>query len=213
MRQNGCVQCAHYGLRIGSFINWTRSDWLCFRGGPVFAGEGMQFESHLGHSITPRQRGFCFDVCTLTRIRVPLTLVAAGAWLPRWPVRLCGWRGQVPWLMVPPAAGMWGHSGLLSGLLGLTRLVLHLFMPHRSVDDMTCGEFLKIISPDTLSTGEPGESWCRIVGPKGVCTLSTPVHRPELSSVWPSQGTGLLRNRPTQRSHGRGGIAIKAFRV
>lgn len=22
----------------------------------------MQFESHLGHSMTPRQRGFCFNV-------------------------------------------------------------------------------------------------------------------------------------------------------
>jgi hypothetical protein len=32
----------------------------------VFAWAGMQFESHLGHSMTPRQRGFCFNVWTLT---------------------------------------------------------------------------------------------------------------------------------------------------
>ena len=41
-------------------------DSVVFADFPVFARAGMQFESHLGHSIPPRQRGFCFNVCTLT---------------------------------------------------------------------------------------------------------------------------------------------------
>jgi hypothetical protein len=35
-----------------------------FSGVPSLARAGRQFESHLGHSISPRQRGFCFDVLT-----------------------------------------------------------------------------------------------------------------------------------------------------
>jgi hypothetical protein len=61
-----CGQCPHFGSRIGPYIGRTGSDCRCFRGSPVFAGVGMQFESHLGHSIPPRQRGFCFNVFTLT---------------------------------------------------------------------------------------------------------------------------------------------------
>jgi hypothetical protein len=44
----------------------TGPDSARFRDFPVFAGEVMQLESHLGHSIPPRQRGFCFNLCTLT---------------------------------------------------------------------------------------------------------------------------------------------------
>jgi hypothetical protein len=35
-------------------------------GTSVFTRAGMQFESHLGHSMTPRQRGFLLYVWTLT---------------------------------------------------------------------------------------------------------------------------------------------------
>jgi hypothetical protein len=45
----GCVQSTHFGLRIGSYWGRIGPDSGCFRGSPVFAGEGMQFESHLGH--------------------------------------------------------------------------------------------------------------------------------------------------------------------
>ena len=43
-----------------------RAGFLMFRGSPVLAGAGMQFESPLGQSMTPRQSGFCFNVWTLT---------------------------------------------------------------------------------------------------------------------------------------------------
>lgn len=39
----------------------------------------MQFESHLGHSMTPRQREFAFNVCSLP-LRGPLTLAGASVW-------------------------------------------------------------------------------------------------------------------------------------
>ena len=44
-----CVQSTHIVLRIGSYVGRAGPDSACFRGSPVFAGEGMQFESHLGH--------------------------------------------------------------------------------------------------------------------------------------------------------------------
>jgi hypothetical protein len=62
----GCGQCPHFGSRTGSYVGRFGPDSACFRGSPGFAGAGMQFESHLGHSMTPRQRGFCFNVWTLT---------------------------------------------------------------------------------------------------------------------------------------------------
>ena len=52
-----CSELANLGVYIvhilgfGSGRIWCRigPDSACFRGSPVFAGEGMQFESHLGH--------------------------------------------------------------------------------------------------------------------------------------------------------------------
>jgi hypothetical protein len=44
-------------------------DWpglSMFSGLPTVGKGGMRLESHLGHSIPPRQRGFCFNVWTLT---------------------------------------------------------------------------------------------------------------------------------------------------
>jgi hypothetical protein len=64
--KKGCAQCAHLGPRIGSYSCRIGPDCICFLEFPAFAREGMQFESHLGHSIPPRQRGFCFNVWTLT---------------------------------------------------------------------------------------------------------------------------------------------------
>jgi hypothetical protein len=73
-------QCPHSGLRIGSYWGRIGPDSACFRRSPVLARAGMQFESHLGHSIPPHQRGFCFNVCTLTLL---------GS-LGRWPRALPG---------------------------------------------------------------------------------------------------------------------------
>ena len=49
-RQKGCAQCAHFGRRTGAYWGRIGPDSACFRGIPVFAGAGMQFESHLGHA-------------------------------------------------------------------------------------------------------------------------------------------------------------------
>ena len=81
--------------------------------------------------------GFCFNVCTLTLFGSPLTLGAAGAWPPRWPIRLCGWRGQgLGWW-----AGRLLGCGVIRGLLSHCRwwawLALYLFMPGGCGGDMT----------------------------------------------------------------------------
>ena len=47
--KSACGQCPHFGLRIGSYMGRIGPDSACFRGRPVFARAGMQFESHLGH--------------------------------------------------------------------------------------------------------------------------------------------------------------------
>jgi hypothetical protein len=60
----------------------------------MIAGEGMQFESYLGHSRSPRQRGFCFNVWTNHAVRSLWRWVRALAWPPRWPVGVWGWRDQ-----------------------------------------------------------------------------------------------------------------------
>ena len=57
-KNGGCAQCAHPELRIGSYWDRFGSDWGSFRGIPVFARAGVRFESHIGHSMSPRQRGF-----------------------------------------------------------------------------------------------------------------------------------------------------------
>lgn len=49
------------GLRLTAF-GLVRFPYV--RGFPAFARPGMQFESHLGHGMSPRQRGFCFNVLT-----------------------------------------------------------------------------------------------------------------------------------------------------
>ena len=57
-------------------------DWLdcvSFLEFAVFARDGMLFESHLGHSVTPRQRSFCFKCVYLDPPQVPLTLAAVCA--------------------------------------------------------------------------------------------------------------------------------------
>jgi hypothetical protein len=92
-KKRGCAQCAHPGLRIGSY--WWRigPDSAGFRGSPALARAGTRFESHLGHGMTPRQRGFCFNVWTLS-LRGSSDAVRGLCLAPRAPIGLCGWRGQ-----------------------------------------------------------------------------------------------------------------------
>ena len=64
--KRGCAQCAHLGLRIRLYRRRTGPDWGGFRGRGGLAGVGTRFESHLGHNMTPLQRGFCINVWTLS---------------------------------------------------------------------------------------------------------------------------------------------------
>lgn len=53
--KSACGQCPHFGRRIGSYVGRIGPDSACFRGPPVFAGAGIPFESHLGHSVSAGQ--------------------------------------------------------------------------------------------------------------------------------------------------------------
>jgi hypothetical protein len=109
-----CAHCAHFRRRTWPYRGRIGPDSACFRGCPVFAGSGMQFESHLGHSGSPRQRGFCFNLCTKLVWRpsdaVPWLVPGAAV-----PMKLSAWPGSEPWRVGSPPAGMWDHSRLLSG--------------------------------------------------------------------------------------------------
>ena len=64
-QKGGCAQCAHPGLRIGSYWCRTGPDSVCFGGRPVFAGAGTRFESHLGH-VFSLFRGLLASECAQT---------------------------------------------------------------------------------------------------------------------------------------------------
>ena len=85
------------------------------KGWNVFARVGMRFESHLGHAF-PLVRGvFAFNVLTLA-LRGPSDTGRGLCLAPRWPVRLCGWRGQGPGWWALRLLGIWGYLSSLSGL-------------------------------------------------------------------------------------------------
>jgi hypothetical protein len=46
-------------LRTGSYIGRIGSDFARLRDFPVIAGAGMQFESHLGHTVSAGRMVFC----------------------------------------------------------------------------------------------------------------------------------------------------------
>jgi hypothetical protein len=79
----GCVQSTHFGLRTGSYWCRTGPYSACFRGSPVFAGEGMQFESHLGH-VFSLFRGLwaseCVQISFMGPCGGPFLLVAVAVW-------------------------------------------------------------------------------------------------------------------------------------
>ena len=81
----GCVQSTQFRLRIGPYQSRIGPDSACFRGGPVFAGEGMQFESHLGH-VFSLFRGLwaaeCVQISFMGPCGGPFLLVAAGLAAP-----------------------------------------------------------------------------------------------------------------------------------
>ncbi|MDR6507630.1 hypothetical protein J2805_003337 [Arthrobacter oryzae] len=85
----GRAHCAHSGLRTGPYVGRIRPESACFREFPVFGGAGVRFESHLGHGIPPRQRGFLLlsvDNCG----HWPLMCGAGLCLAARWPVQLWG---------------------------------------------------------------------------------------------------------------------------
>ena len=84
---------------FGSYVGRIGPDSACFRGSPVFAGEGMQFESHLGH-VFSLFRGLwaaeCVQISFYGPLRGPFLLATGGgsfslAWTavllctPSWP--------------------------------------------------------------------------------------------------------------------------------
>ena len=69
--KRGCVHCPHFGLRIGSNEARIGPDSACFRGSPLFAEPGMQFESHLGH-VFSLLRGFLASGCVQNSFYGPL---------------------------------------------------------------------------------------------------------------------------------------------
>ena len=78
-------------------------------------------------------------------------------------------------------------------------------MPWGCGDDMTCGDFLKIFSPDSLFLGVLGTGRCRFVGPKVVYRFSTPGTRIAAvfvdGSLIPGQhGTPHLSHGPRRRN-------------
>jgi hypothetical protein len=63
----------------------------------------IAFESHLGHGITPRQRGFCFNVLTGSTGRPSDARFAGFGLAAAVPKRVCGVAGSSPWVVLPPA--------------------------------------------------------------------------------------------------------------
>ena len=63
--KRGCAQCAHPGLRIGSYWCRTGPDCGCFRGSGGNSRAGTRFESHLGH-VFSLFRGLWASECAQT---------------------------------------------------------------------------------------------------------------------------------------------------
>ena len=71
------------GFGSGRIVGRIGSDSACFRGSPVFARAGMQFESHLGH-VFSLFRGLwaaeCVQISFYGPLRGPFLLVAVAVW-------------------------------------------------------------------------------------------------------------------------------------
>ena len=115
-QESGCAQCAHPGLRIGSYWCRTRPDCRCFGGSPVFAGSGTRFESHLGHSVSAGQKRFSLKLVLfrVDSVHTPTSdLVLRGVWVPGRPVFGCVWgSGLSPSGFVLPERASSGSSSL-----------------------------------------------------------------------------------------------------
>lgn len=124
----GCGQCPHFAPRTGWYGGRTGPDSACFRGFPVFARAGMQFESHLGHNVFPRQRRICFDVLTYLDFRRSDGLIR-GCGLAAATAYSGVWGGGFKALTGGPSACCDMVLVLpRSGLLGWAVVGLHLFM-------------------------------------------------------------------------------------
>jgi hypothetical protein len=97
--------------------------------------------------ITPRQRGFCFNVWTLT-LGGSSELSAVCAWRRGGQNQLCGWRGQGP-ACRPSACWNLGLWVVLSRCFRWPVGGRHSFMAKSCGDDMTKLNFLRGSSADS----------------------------------------------------------------
>jgi hypothetical protein len=127
-----------------------------FASSHCFQGPVMQFESHLGHDIFPRQRRFCFDVCTKLVVASLLRLIRGF-----WPGRRGGLSGVWGGGFKSPAGGPSACCGgvtcfLVSALscwLGGGR---HLFMVRGCAHNMTSSNWVRIfLEGSTKTSREP----------------------------------------------------------
>ncbi len=163
--------CPHFWLRTGSYIGRIGSDCGCFRGSAGFSRTGARFESHLGHSKSPRQRGFCFQCVDIGPFRVPLTLVAARCLAPRSPMDYVG--GGFRAMAGGRSAGIWGDWVSFLTLL-MAVVGLHVFMSKSCGEDMTRWKFLEDSSSRFASfCRREGRAWGRISAQRGVDTVHT----------------------------------------
>jgi hypothetical protein len=102
----------------------------------------MQFESHLGHSISPRQRRFCFDV--LTKLVVASSDGLGRGLGPdrRGGLFRCVGSGLKTLASGPSGCCDWGYAVPRSGSFGLVVGGQHLFMVLGGVHDMTLPDSL-----------------------------------------------------------------------
>jgi hypothetical protein len=89
--KSACGQCPHFGLRIASYVGRIGPDSVCFRGSPGFAGPGMQFESHLGHSVSAGQGPIGASDCAQIFFYRPLRGRCWAGWLHSLGSATLGW--------------------------------------------------------------------------------------------------------------------------
>ncbi|MET4097137.1 hypothetical protein ABIB51_004093 [Arthrobacter sp. UYCu712] len=137
MGKRKCGHCPHFRLRIGSYIGRTGPYWGCLREFPVFSRAGMQFESHLGHSVLAGQRRFSLK---LALFRVHNVHTLASDLLLR---EVCGFPGpySVVWGSRFSPASRVPTEQTSSGSSSLVLPVgfrLHQFMAAMAGDNMNC---------------------------------------------------------------------------
>ena len=120
--------------------------------------------------MTPRQRGFCFNVWTLV-LGGPSDVGRGVCLAPRWPVRLCGWQGQGPGWWAFRRLG-WGSVVLVSVLSGWSGWPTPIHGPRLRAQHDFADFGADPVSESFLPDGT-GAGGALFVLPKGVWTMST----------------------------------------